>query len=355
MRRRQIRAFTYNNDKSVDNATIAQNLINKKECFTVIPAAAISRDLINEFIRVWRNIFNNSQVSTSYDSGELFRLCKETAQDERHISISTAIRSLEKMKDELNGLPLYSALDPQIELLQSWKDERDPQRFFEMVIADEEKAKELFDKGKTVRQFIDDTLKDYKALRQFAMDNRDNFQYLADQSKVEVLSPITDDPWPMPNLRKYASAKDALARELDKQRSEARNEIKKRYTEVFEELRMIASEQQVDYCIQEESVLMQNTSSNNLYVLHNKLDASGYRAEQIKNIMDRRPTGDRDQGGDNGSGGGGTRPVRMVSLRTGSTAPLNSEEAIDAYLAKLKKQLMKELSSRQENEDIMVK
>ena len=45
----------------------------------------------------------------------------------------------------------------------------------------------------------------------------------------------------------------------------------------------------------------------------------------------------------------------MVSLRTGSTQPINTEADVDNYLAKLKVELMKYVNAREENDDIMVK
>ncbi|MCD8310103.1 MAG: hypothetical protein LUB83_02635 [Prevotellaceae bacterium] len=352
LRRRQKRAFTYNNDPTVENATIAQNLLARSQLFTVTPATVISRELINRFVRVWRNIFNTRQVAVSYDSGELFRLCRETRDGEHHVSIDSTIHSLESMKRELSGLPLYDALDGQIELLKKWKEERDHLRFFERVIADEATAKELFDKGKAIRQFIDDMLPAYKEIRQFAKENEYNFQFLPDKSMVEALMPVLDDAWPMPGMRKYAQAKSAVSKELDRLRQEMRGEIRTRYAEVFEGLRRFAQEQQVQYTINEANVLTQKTASNNLFVLQRALDTTDYRAAQVTEMMSRRPVVERkDKEGKEPP----HRSVRMITLRTGSNMPLNSEAAVDAYLAQLKVQLMEKVASREENEDIMVK
>ena len=85
------------------------------------------------------------------------------------------------------------------------------------------------------------------------------------------------------------------------------------------------------------------TDSENLYVLNNNLNTSDYRAEQVQEIMKRT------------SPSTSTRRVRMVSLHTGSTTPLNTEADVDAYLAKLKIQLMNIVNSREANDDIMVK
>ncbi len=352
LRRRQKRAFTYNNDTTVDNATIAQNLITRSQLFTVTQATVISRERINEFIGVWRNIFNTRQVAVSYDSGELFRLCKETRDGEHHVSIDSTIRSLESMKKELSGLPLYDALDGQIELLKKWKEERDHLRFFEMVKDDEATAKELFDKGKAIRQFIDDMLPAYKEIRQFAKENEYNFQFLPDKSMVAVLMPIINDAWPIPTMRNYARAKSALSKDLEKLTEAMREEIKMRYAEVFEDLRGVAVAQGVSYTINEEKVLAEKTASTNLYVLKNALDVTDYRASQVSEMMSRRPVV-------NDTDTGHTEPphrrVRMITLRTGSNAPLNTEAAVDAYLAQLKLQLMEKVASREENEDIMVK
>ena len=131
---------------------------------------------------------------------------------------------------------------------------------------------------------------------------------------------------------------------------EKRDEIKKQYQSVFEELRQMCAESHVPYQINEQSILHQVTGSDNIYVLAGNVNTSDYRAEQVKDIMIRRSLA---------NGGGDTslskRRIRMVSLHTGSKMPLNTEADVDKYLSQLKEQLMKWVSTREEHEDIMVK
>ncbi len=336
--RRQLRSLKYNNAPSPDNQTIAQNLLGKSSLFTIHQAAAIPQELVNNFIKAWRDIFNTHSMGAATDSAELMRKCKETLPGERHVSIASTLKALEERKEQLSGLPLYNAFDEQIELLRSWREERDTRSFFEKVIADEQKARALFDKGKDIVQFIDDRLPEYKKIRQFAIDNKDNFNFLADKSLVEQLMPIVDDPCPMQNMRRYIPASDALSQELKAKKDEMKEDIKQRYCEVIDELVSIAAERQATYNVNKDSVIAIRTASDNLYVLDKARDTSSFRESEIRKITEQTAG----------------RTVRMLRLSTTSKAPLNNEAAVDAYLATLKMQLMAALNVRKDNEDLMV-
>ena len=219
------------------------------------------------------------------------------------------------------------------------------------MIADKDKGKDIFDRCKSLRAFVDDHLPAYKEMLLFVNDNVDNFHYLSneDQQKAEKLRALATDEWPIPNMKVYRQLKTQLAKALELVKQEKRKEIEHRYRLVFDDLRHVCAEADVEYQINEQNVLSQKTVSDKLYVLAGNLKSTDdYRAEQVKEIMSRR------QGGGDAPGKK-KRRIRMVSLHTGSTTPLNTEADVDCYLAKLKAELMKIVNSREENDDIMVK
>lgn len=356
LRRRGLWTLKYNNDANIDSKFIAQNIIKDQAKYTVVAATSISQELINDFIDAWKYALNLPSAPNSFDSSELFRLCKETLPGEKHISIKTILHSYHEQHSRIAVFPFAEVLTEATDLLETWAAERDHKKFFELVVADKDKGKEIFDRCKTLKAFVDDYLPAYKAMLMFVNDNVENFQYLSeeDQKKAEQMRALANDEWPIPRMRVYKQLKDQLAKALEQARQEKCKEIEHRYKLVFDDLRHVCSEADVEYQINEQNVLNQKTVSNKLYVLASNLKSTDdYRAEQVKEILSRRP-------GVNGGTGGDpakkpARRIRMVSLHTGSTTPLNTEADVDNYLAKLKVELMKVVNSREDNDDIMVK
>ena len=350
LRRRGKWAFKYNNDANIDSKIIAQNILREANKFTVVPATSISQELINQFVGAWKYVLNVASAPVAYDSGELFRLCKETLPEEKHVSIKSILGNYAEIRKEIALYPFVSTIDDALRLLKKWEAERDHKKFFELVIADKEEGKEIFDRCKSLMAFVNDHLEPYKRIRSFIERNRENFSFLAEQDKVQQLNDMLTDSWPMPRMKQYGQLARELEQALEAVKMEKRDEIKKQYQSVFEELRQMCAESHVPYQINEQSILHQVTGSDNIYVLAGNVNTSDYRAEQVKDIMIRRSLA---------NGGGDTslskRRIRMVSLHTGSKMPLNTEADVDKYLSQLKEQLMKWVSTREEHEDIMVK
>lgn len=346
LRRRTRWAFKYNNDANIDNKVIIQNIIKESNKFTIIPATSISQELINQFVEAWKYSLNIASAPASYDSGELFRLCKETLPGEKQVSIKSILTNYAEIRKEISSYPFVSTIDDAIQLLEKWAEERDHKKFFELVINEKEKGKEIFDRCKSLLAFIKDHLAAYKSIRDFAEQNKDNFSFIKEKDKVEQLQGMLIDSWPLPNMKLYALLKRELTKALETVKTEKREEIKKRYQVVFDDLRQVCSEAKVSYSINEQDVIKQKTNSENIYVLAGNLNTSDYRAEQVKEIMGRRPLSENNTQ---------KRHVRIISLHTGSTEPLNTEADVDKYLLKLKKQLMTLINTRQDDEDIMVK
>lgn len=352
LRRRGLWTLKFGNDAGIDSKFIAQSLIREQGKYTVVAATSIPQKLVNDFIAAWKYVLNSPSVPNCYDSGELFRLCKETQPGEKHLSIGSILRSFNEQQGKLAAYPFAGVLTEAIALLNAWNAERDHKKFFELVIADRDRGREIFDRYKVLKAFVDDHLPAYRALLAFVGDNEENFQYLADEDrqKADELRGIVTDPWPIPNMKKYAQLKNRLAQALDEVMRQTREQIKHQYEVVFDDLRQVCDNACVEYNIDEPAVLQQKTASNKMYVLAGNLKTDDYRAEQVQLIMNRRTSGTGD-----GPHKEPARRIRMVSLHTGSTTPLNTEADVDHYLARLKAELMKVVNTRQENDDIMVK
>lgn len=355
LRRRGRWSFKYNNDANIDNKTISANIYSQQKKFTVVPATIISQSLINKFVEAWKSVFNTNSSPSSYDSNELFRQSKTTEENEKHISLGSIRRQYEAIRNEIGHLPFASPITEAIDLIDRWAAERDHKTFFEMVVNEQEKGKEIFDKCKVVISFKNDQLQNYLDIRAFVTENKDNFSFIGEEEKVKELSSIMSDACPMQNMRQYCKLQRELAALLGRIRDEKREAIKSEYLAVFEELRQLCEENNVAYTINERAVIAKMTESSNIFVLDKNVDTQEYRATQTTDIMSRRPVGPNHDNGSSKTPPAPKRTIRMVTLKTWSQKALNSEKAVDEYLAALKAQLMQTVNDRKDNEDIMVK
>lgn len=355
LRRRGLRSFRYNNDRNIDNTTISQNLLREQNKFTVHQSAAIAQSLVNEFVAAWKYALNVSAPNAG-DAGELFRLCKETAMGEEHISLGTIYKNYTALSKKVEAYPFGGVFDEAVDLIERWRNERDHKAFFELVIAEKEQAKEIFDRCKEVAQFVNGkALSGYQEILKFLDDNRDNFEFLPHKrDQVHSLREIITDPWPLKSIPAYNAIKRELGAALDQVRKAKRQLIEQAYREVFDELRQIASDNGVYYAINEDETLRRATESDNIFILDRNCDTTNFRIEQVKDIMKRRANNEKDERGSEVSEPQ-RRNTRTVTLKTGSAWPLNCEDDVDRYLAALKVQLMKVVESRDENDDILVK
>ena len=350
LRRRGRWTLKYNNDANIDSRIVAQNLLKEQSKFTVVAATSISQELINEFVEAWKYSLNTPSAPASYDSGELFRLCKTSASGEKHVSIQSIRHNYSQLRKDIAAYPFVSVIDEALDLLEHWDEERDHKRFFEMVIEERETAQKIFDRCKSLISFVKDHASAYLNIRNFVTENKENFNFLNAPEKVNELQQILSDQWPMPNMKRYSQLNKELARALEQVKAEKKAEIERRYQMVFEDLKQMAADTGVDYTLDEQKVIQTKTASHNLYVLDNNLNTMDYRAEQAKEIMKRK--NEQESANDSEKP---KRRIRMVSLHTGSAKPINTEEDVDNYLAKLKVELMKYVNSRDEHDDILIK
>ena len=129
------------------------------------------------------------------------------------------------------------------------------------------------------------------------------------------------------------------------------------YNETFDQLEQSAEAQGVDKSVlSDRGVTIQlKTKSNSLSILQNNLNTDALYAEQIGRInaeVKRKQSAESAKKGeyvDTGNTGKGNIVVSEpkyanLTLRTRTITPLNNEQDVDAYLEKLKKQLMNEIS-----------
>ena len=202
----------------------------------------------------------------------------------------------------------------------------------------------------------------YKDILAFIRDNRENFNLLDDKykGKVTEIMGLESQPWPVV-MSNYLDLKDDLTVALDKIRKQLRDEIKDAYEKAYAELVQGAKDSKVDPSIitTPENIIFSKSQTGNIYALQSNRNVDEYFTAQAAKIQKAKLAATATNGGgstsgtgasgystdySNGSASHAAEPkVMNLNLVTRTTAILNNESDVDAYLAGLKKQMMSKL------------
>ncbi len=338
--RRHNRDYSYANNPNVETSTVANRIVSESNKFTLRQAKVISPQVIQNFIAAWKEIFGISAVPASTDSTQLFRVCRDIESDR---SLAKFIKGYKDIELQIASYPFCQPIREAIELFESWLNERDPQKFFNLVIAAKDEAKVLIDKCKEVVQFTHDQLDTYKQLIQFQTDNQYNFPFvpMEMQGAVTDFCKLKDDPWPISGLRGYIKLQRQLSGILDGVRDELREKIKAAYNDMFDYLKQVAEKQHVPESVlsDRETVIRVKTTPNNILVLQNNANTDTFYQEQVDKIMSYNPPQPKpDEDKDDPVS---VKRIRKASLQTKTKLPITNAEDIERYLEGLRQQLEK--------------
>lgn len=338
--RRHNRDYSYANNPNVETATVAARIVSESNKFTLRQAKVISPQVIQNFTNAWKEIFGISAVPTSTDSTQLFRACRDIESDR---SLAKFIKGYKDIEQQIAGYQFCQPIREAIELFESWLNERDPLKFFNLVIAAKDETKVLIDKCKEVVQFTHDQLDTYKQLIQFLDDNQYNFPFvpMEMQGAVTDFNKLKNDPWPISGLRGYLKQQRQLSGILDGVRDELREKIKAAYNDMFDYLKQVAEKQHVPESVlsDRETVIRVKTTPTNILVLQNNANTDTFYQEQVDKIMSYNPPQPKpDEDEDNPVP---VKRIRKASLQTKTKLPITNAEDIERYLEGLRQQLEK--------------
>ena len=219
------------------------------------------------------------------------------------------------------------------------------------------------DKVREVVQFTHDQIGQFRDLVSYGRKNADNFTFLSGDpdmnSKVEMLTSLEQAPWPI-RIRDYVKARKAIDEALDVVRKEKRKDIADAYTEIYALLVESARKENVDASILKDvnDVIRLRSISDNILVLQNNASTDSYFQEEagkINTVIQRRKIEEQHrkaeeerkrlekEGKEYKQAEHKPSEVReplTISLKTKQVIPLGSASDVDAYLSKLRAQLM---------------
>lgn len=327
--RRHQREYRYTN-LPVAMSVVASRIATETSKFTVHQAKAIPQDLIKNFIDAWKGIFGMSATPSANDSTEIANYCHSKENGLTHF-----IESYREIEKEINKYPFVKPIGTAIDLFTEWNNERDELKFFNAVIEKKDDAKILIDQCKEVSQFTHDQLPKYTEMMDFAEKNIYCFQYLPDSDKAtkDEFLKISNDQWPIKNFRNYLKLKQQLEVSLNNLRFEIRKKIKDNYNAIFDQLEIIANDQNVPVSVlpDREKTIMRKTTPDDISTLKNNESTDDFYKEQVEKILCYKKPDIENK-------------TKNVSLNTKTTFPISSEQDIENYLSGLRQQLKDLLS-----------
>jgi hypothetical protein len=345
--RRNAREFTYNNAENPGRQAVANNIMRDTAKFMLKSTKDIPQSVVNAFLEAWRDIFGDNSVPRATHPAEIHAQTREL--------LNHKITNEQTLMARLERYPVGRRLQPVIDLCKAWYDVRDDQQFFERVAADAEQGKRLMDDAKQIRDFAGErTFTAYRQFMAFVDDNRDNWEYLPEscRNEVEGIKAIKTEEWPIDKLRYYKQMQATLNTELNNVREALRKKIKDRLYAENDQIVSFAAESSVDYTPVVESVVTRMTASSNISTLRaNELDNSWYTGEinKINAEIERRKTGHNPTDPDTTHAP--SKRVGKVRLNTPTMRNLKDAQDVEAYLERLRQQLLSKLA---DNDEIQV-
>lgn len=293
--RRHLRAFSYKGNPNVDRKTISAQLLKEKGSFTLSRASRIDPQLLNEFTSAWKEIFNELGRSYSLDSTELFAQCHNSPD-------SPLQRIVSEYKDDAVKLRYAHAASLAVEMesmVSLAKDvflaERDPEKFFSLVIARKDDAKALMDRCKSIHQFASGAQLDaYRSCYDYAQDKFGNFNFIKDTdgiAEVAQLQEILSEKDPANRLPFYNKRMQSVRKRLEEIRRDLVDKVRSAYAEALNELEGYAASEGVKYDKSAfRNMIESKCSTENLYALKsNAEDVEKFKEQQIIEINAKIP------------------------------------------------------------------
>lgn len=339
--RRHKRDYSYSNNPNVEPSLVASRIVSESNKFTVREGKAISQDVINDFTKAWKDIFGFAAAFATNDSTQLFQLCRDS---ENTNSLRQKYKSYSELYTKLSPYPFAEPIRLARDMFDSWLTERDPLKFFNAIISQCDEAQALMDTCKEIAAFNNDQLGKYEQLLQFVRDNKENFEFVPPtmMAKVDELKSLETQPWPI-KLPRFVNLRREITAALDQKKAELRLQIEKNYNEAFNQLENAAKEQGVDPAIlpHRDVTIKVRTASDNIFALRDNLNTDQFYTEQSGKIL-----AEKARLSNHGGGGNAGEPM-ILPLFTRTLRPLASEADVDAYLEKLKQQIMEQINNGQ--------
>lgn len=175
-----------------------------------------------------------------------------------------------------------------------WFAERDPEKFFRLVVAQREESMKMMDRCKTIIQFASGPqMAAFNKFYEYVEKNKDNFDFISDDEGIKYvndLKGILSETDPINNLPVYKKRVDALNRKLGDIKSVLSEKIRTAYSDVLDELEQYAISVGVSFDKSSfRNFVDAKCTTDNLYALKSNANVDGFRDKLLEDINNRIP------------------------------------------------------------------
>lgn len=325
--------------KAADFVEKALNTNDRMAC-VVREGEEISQTLIDDTLLVYRNIFNTDLPHTT-DGNKLFDTIVE--------NLNKVFETYSPYQEEyLGSFPFGIHFSNLCQKLDTWIKIRDPKRLFATLAQEQNEGKALFDQAKALVEFTSRMIDAYKSIRQFHIDNKENFASLEpeEQEKADALAEFFRSDDPARDFRHIRKAFDELKAAINQLRESLQQKAIKTYDQLFAEL---------DTEAQKLGVTNRNCYGNKEYTLNNirKLKsitsiryeierAPSFKSQQLAIIVNEAAKLKPDDNNPKADVVNEAREFYITKLAT----VIRSEKDLDEYLAKARTEMLKLLNDK---------
>ena len=304
----------------------------------VVTGEEIDQVLLDDVVTAFKTIFNEA-LPTSTDKNELFDLLIA--------ALNKKLSFFQPLENDFYGAyPFGNCFQKAVLQLTTWISNRDPKKLFKSIVETKDESKELFDLAKGIEDFSNANLRDYKQLRSFVLDNKENFKELSSdiQTKAQTIEDFLKLEDPRRDFRHAKKAYDELADALKEHILTLKKEVKKLYVQLFAELEIEATKRNVEAnkYADKEYTINGIDNINSIALLKNKnLNASNFKAAELQKIIAATPVA---------SGAKVAESASYYISRGVST--ITNEAEMDTYLQTVREEM---LAILKDNKTIILK
>ena len=334
------REFVYKGQQRypiVDFINKAVSTAERMSC-EIVTGEEIDQTILDEVVNAYKSIFNEN-INPATDKNILFEDLVGALNKKL-----TAHQLLET--DYFGSYPFGNCFQKAVVQLTTWTSSRDPKKLFKAVVDDQSQSKELFDLTKGMGDFISTAFRDYKQLRAFARDNKENFKELSieNQEKAQKIEDFLLMEDPRREFRHIKKAYEELFDALKVFTGELKQEVKKVYNDIFDELENEASKRKVskDRFAERNYTIDGIENLTSIAQLKNKkLNAVNFKSEQLQKIIEATPVAE------------GKKVAESAAYYiTKGISTIATEAEMDAYLKTVREEM---LTLLKENKTIILK
>ena len=338
--KRKKREFVYKGQPRypiVDFINKAVSTSERVSC-EIVTGEEIDQIILDNVISAFKEIFNET-LNSATD--------KNTLYEDLVSAFKTRLEWHQELEKSYFGkYPFGACFQEGTQQLSRWIQTRNIKKLFTSLIDEQKESKELFDKTKSMDDFIRRAIEEYHIIRTFVREENENVKMLQsdDIKKVKKINDFLELEDPRAEFRHIKKAYEEVKQALQDKVNELKQEVLNRYDSVFDELETEAKKRKVEVDGYSNRTVILNglKEINSVATLKNKfLSANDFKSNQLQKIIEATPQKE----------GGNIREAQSYYV-TRKVSTIENEKELDNYLEEVRAEMIELLK---QNKTIILK